>query len=224
MKRALLTLAALLIMIPVADARRKKDPAGTVQDGVFVDATKGYQFKIHDNWQARAKKDEENFRVVLTQKKYSIPIDYQRAPDYTYIPRFVVYADTTSLALPQFLDSLLSKTFKSAQMSEIKSEFEFLAQPEIIPKERKLPQIAGAPGIMWHGEAKYMKEVSTSAAASGGMRVNSAYAGAIFGAKNRDGRLLLVHIMCEEPFHEDVFAEVNEMITSLTWITPEKGD
>lgn len=221
MKRVLLVLAALLMMAPFADARRKKDPAGSVKDGVFYDESKGFQFKIHDNWQARIKKDEENFRVVLTQKKYGIPTDYLRAQDYTYIPRFVLYADTTSFSAAQFLDSLMSKTYRSSQKDEVKSEFEFLALPEIVPKERKVPKIAGETGIMWHGESMYVKEVSTSAAASGGMRVSGAYSGFIYGAKHKDGRLLLVHVMCEEPFSDEVKGEVTEMINSLAWTQPQ---
>ena len=224
MKRILLMLVAVLICVTAADARRKKETSGAIQDGVYQDNRFGFKFTIHSNWQARLKKNEENFRLVLTQKKFGIPPDYQQAPDYTYIPRLVIYADTSSFTASDLLDSLRSSTFKSKQKKEILSEFEFLNQPDIIPKDKKLPRIAGENGVVWEGESKYVKEVQESQTSDAGVRVYGGYSGHIIGVKSDQGILIMMHLMCERGFREDVYAEVTTMLNSLTFTPIGEGE
>lgn len=216
MKRILLIVLAMMLVVSTADARRKKEAAGTIQDGMYQDNKYDFQFKIHDNWQPRPKKDDDNFRLVLLAKNYGIPPQFANAKDYTYIPRMVVYADTTSMALSEFVDSLLSPSCKSKQKKTILSEFEFLSQPEIVPKDKKLPTIAGKPALVWQGEAKYVKDVSASASSAAVVRQGGAYSGCLVGIK--DGKtILLFQVMCESHFHDDVFGEAFQMINSLAW-------
>ncbi len=224
MKRLLIMLLAFLLFVNVADARRKKEVAGTITDGVYQDNRFGFKFKVHPNWQTRLKKDEDNFRLVLTQKNYGIPPDYQSAPDYTYIPRMIIFADTSSMSPNDMLDSLRSNTFKSKQKKEMLSEFELLNQQDIIPKDKKMPQIAGESGIVWEGEAKYTKEVQSSQSSNAGMRVYGAYSGNIIIVKSDAGHMLVIHLMCERNFHDAVYAEVAEMLGSLTFTPITKDD
>ncbi|MBK7141091.1 MAG: hypothetical protein IPH75_03290 [bacterium] len=224
MKRILIMLAAILITVGVADARRKKEVSGTITDGVYQDNRFGFKLTVHSNWQARMKKDEDNFRLVLTQKNYGIPPDYRSAQDYTYIPRLVIYADTSSMSPNDMLDSLRSSTFKSKQKKEILSEFEFLNQPDIIPKDKKMPQIGGKSGLVWKGESKYVKEIQESQASNAGMRVYGAYSGNVIIVKSDAGIMLVMHLMCEHNFHDDVYAEVATMLNSLAFTPISKDD
>jgi hypothetical protein len=223
MKRILVMLIALLICVNIADARRKKEVSGVVTDGVYQDNRFGFKFTVHTNWQARLRKDEDNFRVVLTQKNYGIPPDFRSAQDYTYIPRLVIYADTSSLSPVAMMDSLRSATYKSKQKKAILSEFEFLTQPEIIPKGKKMPQIAGESGLVWEGQAKYAKDIQVSQSSNAGTRVNGSYSGTIILVKGEDGIMLIMHLMCETNFHEAVYEEVAAMLNTFAF-TPLGAD
>ncbi len=225
MKRFLVMVLALVICVTAAEARRKKDVAGAIQDGVYQDNRFGFKMTVRANWQPRVKKDEENHRLILTQKNAEAPPHFQSAPDYTYIPRLVIWADTSSLSPAAMLDSLQSPSFKSKQKKDIMSEFEFLQQSEIIPKDRKLPTIAGKTGLVWEGETKYRKEVQASQASSAGVLVYGGYSGYIVGVRSDKGVLVMMQLMCERDFHERIYAEAVEMINTLEWVeAPPDGE
>ncbi|MCP4684320.1 MAG: hypothetical protein GY867_02630 [bacterium] len=221
MKKLVITILAGLMLAPMADARRKKPKAGAVKDGVYTDASYGFALSIHENWKARVNKKDDNVRLTITKKNYGIPSDFVNAPDYTKIPRIVVYVDTTSLGAHAFLDSLTSESFKSNQKKEIVKEFEIL-QPsdiydgEVVPKGRSRLEIAGESGVMWKGQVKYRQIVSTSASSVGGKLVRSSYGGAIGAVKHGD-HIYLFHVMCEWPYVATVLAEVEMTVRSLNW-------
>ena len=136
MKRLIITVIIMLMMVPVAEAGRKKKKTGKVKDGVYTDLKHNFNFTLDENWKIKVGKAPSKFRFALTQKKYGIPPDYTNTPDMTKTPSFVLFADTTTLGIFPFLDSLLSDTYKSDQKKEILKKFDFLAERDIIPKGR----------------------------------------------------------------------------------------
>jgi len=221
MKKLVIFVLAGLMLAPMADARRKKPKAGTLADGVYTDNSYGFQLTVHENWKARVNKLDDKVRLSITKKNYGIPNDFLNAPDYTKIPRIVVYVDTTSLGAHAFIDSLTSETFKSDQKKDIIKEFEILQQSDIydgpvVPKGRSRLEIDGESGLMWKGQVKYKQIVSTSASSVGGKLVRSSYGGAI-GAVKHEGNIHLFHVMCEWQYMATVLAEVEMTIRSLEW-------
>jgi len=214
MRRLLCVTLALLILAPAADAARKKAKAGKVNDGVYTDAKYDFTLKVHDNWKISIKKDKENVRLTMIQKKYGVPADYIDAPDNTEVPKLTIIVDTCSLGPHAFLDSLVSRKFKSKQKSRIVGKFDLLQQQEIIPKGRKRWEVGELSGLIWTGQSKYIKEVQTSASSVGGKRVYGSYGGIIAAIKRGDN-VILVHMMCEWSFFDNVMAEVRDILAGL---------
>jgi hypothetical protein len=219
MKKLVIFILAGLMLAPMADARRKKPKSGALSDGVFTDATYGFQLTVHENWKARLSKKDDNVRLTITKKNYGIPNDFLNAPDYTKIPRIVVYVDTTGMGTHEFVDSLTSETFKSKQKKEIVKEFEILQQSDIydggvVSKGKARLEIDGESGLLWKGQVKYKQIVSTSASSVGGKLVRSSYGGAI-GAVKQGNNIYLFHVMFEWAFEATVMAEIEMTIRSL---------
>ena len=155
MRKITIFFLILMICSPIVFARKPKDKAGKVVDRVFTDKKYNFQLTITDLWKYKVNKNKNNFRLVLTKAKYEIPSDYKDAPDYTMIPRINVFADTTSLSVPAFIDSLLSDSFKSKQKKEIYKEFEILSssggsgmkKEKIRPRKSRTLEIDGKRGV-----------------------------------------------------------------------------
>ena len=216
MKRLLIIASLFILLVPSADARRKRDKAGDINKDTYVDKKFGFSLKLDEQWKVKINDNDDNFRLVLVQKNYLIPPDYADAPDYTKVPRVVVYADTTSMGLTAFVDSLVSNTYKSDQMSTIKKEFEILWEQELVPRGEDRLDVAGEKAVRWTGQAKYVKEVATSASSIGGKRVYGAYGGAIIGVKKKD-TIVLFHVMSEWQYFQAVLDETMVFVNSLAW-------
>ena len=115
MKNLLIVTLFLAFGISTALAGRVKELSGTVENNVFKDKKYNFSLTLNDDWKYTLQKNEENFRLLLTQRNYDIPSGYISAPDYTQIPRIVLWTDTTSLNAFGFLDSLVSNTWRSGQ-------------------------------------------------------------------------------------------------------------
>ncbi|MBN1213248.1 MAG: hypothetical protein JXA92_11805 [candidate division Zixibacteria bacterium] len=219
MKKLIIIFSLILLMVSFADARRKVKKSGEIKDNVYTDAEYGFKLTLNDEWKSTVKKEKENFRLVLVKKNYDIPMDYKDAPDYTQVPRIVVYADTSTVPTLAFIDSLVSDTYKSDQKKEILKEYEILNEQEIIPKGHKPLSIgkSEAKGFQWLAQAKYTKEVATSISSLGGQRVYGSYGGAIIAVKNGNN-ILLFHMMCEYQFFESIFNEMLQIVNTLEWV------
>ena len=86
----------------------------------------------------------------------------------------------------------------------------------VVTKSRELLYLDSLPASLWFGEAQYVKNVTLSAAAQSGKRVNGDYAGTIVAVKNGDN-LLLFHLMSEGMYHSSVWQEIRTMIEGLKW-------
>jgi len=220
MGRFLLIILAFAMVAPVAQGGRKKAKAGEIKENVYTDAKYGFRLTLHENWKPRVNDADDAARLVLTQRNYAIPTKYKDAPDYTKIPRLVVYVDTTSTSAPVFIDSLVSQNFKSKQKSAMVGELEFLQEKDITPKGKARIELAGTTGFFWKGQSKYVKEIAESASATTGRREYGNYGGAIY-AVNRDQYIILFHVMCEWEFYETVVAEAESIIKSIEFIESE---
>lgn len=216
MKKLLILGLTLALLAPATQARKKQGKAGKITDNVFLDSKYGFSITVHENWKARPGKAKGNMRLRLIQRKYSIPSEYIRAPDYTKIPMLVVYVDTTSLGVHAFIDSLTNVDFKSKQKKAILKEFDFLNEQDIIPKRRSRIEIAGESALIWKGLARYTKEVQETATSLSGKWVKSEYGGAIAAVK-LDKNIILIHIMTEWGYFDQVMQEVLPMILGMTF-------
>jgi hypothetical protein len=216
MKRILLTILALLLVVTAVDARRKRELAGSVKDGWYQDDKYELKMQINDNWKANVGEADGTTRLILVQKKFAIPARYSDAADYTYIPKVVVWVDTSSLSPSAFMDSLASGNWKGKQLKVIRADCEILNQKEVTPKGRKMKTLAKETSVDWDAEAKYVKDIASSSSSASGVRVNGAYFGKIVVVKH-GGMMYLFQLMCESDFTESVLKEVLPMIESLAF-------
>ncbi len=228
MRKTLLVLLALTLCVSVSHAKRKSDKAGKVTDQVFTDKQYDFSFSINKEWKHSIKANKLNYRIILTQKNYEIPPDYMDAPDYTQIPKLVVWVDTTSYSASAFIDSLVSEKYKSDQKKDIFREFDVLNpssassgtyRENLISKGKRTFSLADEKAIRWTGSVAYMKEVALSASSKSGKRVRGAYGGTIVGVKHGD-MIILFHMICEWVYHPQIESEIMAMINSLKWVEP----
>jgi hypothetical protein len=217
MKRLILTVLALILAVSIADARRKREMAGTVKDGFYQDDAYELKIPINDNWKANVGTEGASTRVILVQKKFAVPQRYADAADYTYIPKVVVWVDTSSLSPQVFLDSLVSDTWKSKQKKSIDADFDILSQKDLTPKGRRLRTLAKETSSEWEGEAKYVKDVASSSSDNSGVRVSGKYYGLIIAVKH-SGTMYLFQLMCESDYGESILKEVRSMVDSLAFV------
>ncbi len=218
LKKILLSGLLVVLAAPAVTARRKIEKSGEIKDGVFIDKTYHFQFKIHENWKPHLGKKKDPFRISLVQRDYGIPADYQSAPDYTTVPRIDVYAGKCNQGVFPFVDSLLSDTYSSKQKKTILKEFEILNQKDLIPRGRRILELGGSKAIRVDFQAKYVKEVQMSTSTLAGKRVYGSYGGTIVAVKDKDtNRIVIFHLMCEWEFFEPVMGEVMQMVGTFKW-------
>ena len=208
LKRVLIGGLLVFLSVPSVLARRKIEKSGVIEDDVFVDNTYHFQFSLHKNWKPHLGKKKDPFRISLVQRDYGIPADYQSAPDYTTVPRLVVYAGKCEEGVIPFVDSLLSDSYSSKQKKEILKEFDLLNQKELDSSK----------AVRVDGQAKYIKEVQMSTSTLAGKRVYGSYGGTIIAVKNKKTDVIVVfHLMCEWDFFDPVMGEVLQMVSSFAW-------
>lgn len=221
MTSSLIVIALFGMMIaPTVDAGRKVKKTGKVSDGFFVDGKYSFKIKMDHEWKTKLNKAEKPIRLILTQKNFQVPVDYINAVDYTKEPRIVLWADTTSMAIGPFIDSLVSDSYKSDQKKEILKEFEILFEPKLTPRGKKRLSIAGQKGFVWKARANYTNEVATSSSSIGGKRVYGSYGGAIIGVK-KDDLVLLFHVICEFQYFEAIYNRTMQFANSIEWAESE---
>jgi len=232
MKKLILACLVLALFVPSLQARKKKEEAGKVKDLVYTDKKYDFSFSINKGWNYNIQANKENFRVVLTQRSYDNPPDYLDTPEYTKVPRIVVYADTSSISALVFLDSLVSGTYSSDQKQEILKEFEIINEQAVeegterdktVTRKRGTITIDELSAALWEGKANYRKYVSTSISAIGGRRVYGAYGGGVVVAK-KDNTIVLFHVISEWNYFANIMQDALAMITTLNWGSEKKEE
>ena len=227
MTRVISFFMVLLIAVPIS-AAKKKERAGTVTDMVYTDSEFDFSFKVLENWSYKLRKSGDQFRLVMLQKNYAVPADYANAPDYTKVPRVIIWADTSSSDVVTFVDSLVSETFKSEQKKEIMKEFDIFASGpsgsggynEVpVPRKRTPMTIGGERGIVWNAQMKYTQDVTLSQASRSGKTVHGAYGGSIVGIR-KGNKIVLADLICEWPYFPQAQEELMAMINSFAWVPP----
>ncbi len=225
MRRLIITLIIIAIAVPCLQARRPRNKAGEVKDQVYTDKKYNFKVSLNDEWKYKIRKNDDNFRTVLVQKNYEIPPDYLDAPDYTMVPRLVLWVDTTSMSVFAFMDSLLSESYSSDQKKELFREFDILndniseggnSREKLVTRKKRALNIGEYKALEWTGQMKYRKEVAESASSIGGKRVIGAYGGSMLGIK-KDNNIYLFHLICEWNYFESNKAKAMEIINSITW-------
>ncbi|MFQ5498116.1 MAG: hypothetical protein ACE5FH_00450 [Candidatus Zixiibacteriota bacterium] len=226
MRKLIILMLVMAIAAPSIHARKKRPKAGTVKDKVYTDSKHEFKLTLNPNWKYSIGKAKAHYRITLVQKAYEIPPKYMTAPNYTQIPRLVLYVDTCSLGAKAVVDSLMSPTYKSDQKSRMLREFEILLDGQmgtgfyrykVVPRKNRILSIADQKAFLWIGKSRYTAEVTESSSSSTGKRVEGNYGGAIVAIK-KGNLLLLFHVLCEYEYFPSVYKEAMEMIESVEFL------
>jgi hypothetical protein len=213
MKKILMTIVMLALLVNFADAR-KKDVAGNVENGVYLDEKYNYSIGVPDGWNYSIRKNDSKLRMTMTKKQYDIPIHFQNAPNYTTAPKISIYVDTTSLTVDQFIDSLTSDKFKSKQKGAMLPEMKILNGP-FQQKKRAKMIIGDLSGVKIAGQQKYTVQVQRSGSQSDQADVCSDFfGGSIFFLK--EGNLIIaIHMICEWRYFDVNENDFQEILNTL---------
>ncbi|MEA1981695.1 MAG: hypothetical protein U9N54_12095 [candidate division Zixibacteria bacterium] len=223
MRKLLIILLALILAVPLTFARRPRSKSGEVEKMVFTDKKHDFQITLLEDWKYSIKKNEDDFRIVLTKKNYEIPPDYLDAPDYTMVPRIVLWVGEDKMSPFQFIDSLISDSYDSDNKGEIKKEFEILndniseqgnVRNELSTRKKKAMEINDKKAFLWTGQMIYRKDIAESASSVGGKRVNGKYGGAIVVLKD-EKQVFAFHLICEWNYFETNLNELMKVVSSF---------
>lgn len=225
LKRITFILLALCVCIPSAYAKKKKPKAGEVENNVFTDTKHKFELMLSEEWKANILKNDDDFRLILVQKKFEIPPDYLDAPDYTFVPRISIYVGESDMSSFALLDSLLSETYSSDLKKELFKEFEILNSQSVgegteregtITKKRKPFNVGeDLKGVMWYGMSKYIKYVTTSASSQAGKRVYGDFQGGVIILELDKKKKILFHAMSEGLYFPSVWNELERLVNSI---------
>ncbi len=216
MKNSLILFLAFFVVVNIADARRGSKKAGEVEKGVYTDAIYGFSLSFPDAWDVSVKKDDQDIRVVLTKKEYEVPMAFQHAPNYTTVPKITVIADTSTMSLPVFVDSLLSDNYKTDQKKNILSETKILFG-DFQERSRTRQSIGGYEGIILGGRQQYTIQVQRQGSESDKADVvTDYYGGAVAFVRNTDNNtLLVINFICEDRYFSHLEKEFMGIVNTL---------
>ena len=227
-KRLLITFIVLVLAVNIAGAR-KTSKAGKIAGGIYTDAKYNFSFGINDDWDTSIKKGKKPVRITLIKKEYDIPMHFQHASTYTTIPKITVYADTTSLGLKQFVDSLLNDKYKTSQKKAIMEKFKLL-YGDYTSKKSSKKVVGELVGYKISGEQKY--SIRVSSAGTGGDEtsgsfgdydvVSDLYGGSVFFAK-QGNIIVMMHFICESLYFDTLDLDFEKIIKTFKFgESPEK--
>jgi hypothetical protein len=213
MKKILMTIVTIALLVNFADAR-KKDMAGNVENGVYLDGKYNFSINVPDAWNSSIRKDESKLRVTMTKKQFDIPIHFQNAPNYTTAPKVSIFVDTTSMPIDQFIDSLLSDKYKSKQKNAMLAEMKIINGPFQLKKRAKM-LVGELAGIKIAGQQKYTVEVQRSGSDSDqGDVCSDFFGGSVFFVKNGNV-IIIIHMICEWRYFDANEKDFIELLNSF---------
>jgi len=226
MRKVVIALILLAIMAPAINARRPKDKAGLFKDNVYRDKKYDFELTVPDGWKCKVMKNDDSFRFTLIQNSFEIPSYYIDAPDYTQIPRTVVFVDTTSMSARVFLDSLVAEDYRSDQKKEILKEFDILnrqsagsgmTREDVVSRKKKRLNVGDLKGMYWTGQVNYRNEVAeSSSSVNAAKRVHGALGGLIVTIK-KENTIMVFHTICEWTYFEGIRGQMLDMVNTLKW-------
>jgi len=187
--------------------------AGEIKDGVYTDTDYQFSLKVPVGWSAKVKEAKSALRLAMDQTSADPPKQFTGdLRDYMQIPTVVVIVDTTSLTVGQFIDNLLSPKFESKQKSGMLRLLKLISKPhEILKRSEVTFEDASATMI----EARQPYEMEVSARGSDrAIVVNDHKYGSMFFTV-RDGRVYVIHLICEYQTSSPIVEVYNAMIGSL---------
>lgn len=225
MKRLILVLVLAILVVPTAQARKKKPKAGKVANSTYVDRTYNFELTVPENWKASIKKEKDINRVNFIQKSYEPPSYYASSPENTKVPRISVFVAETKLGPMAYIDSILSSSYKDDYKKKMFRDMDLIneataAQGEIrekiLPRKKKRIEIGDLKASIWTAQVNYTRLISESSSSDAVRRIRGTYGGCFITIKNGD-KLLVLSMICEWNFFDEIYEFTLQLAKSLKW-------
>jgi hypothetical protein len=212
-KSGLIVFLVVLICLPSAFARKKKDKTGAIVENVYTDAEYDFKLTIRENWQGKVFSEPSNYRLEVEQTNPEIPPEYAEYASEMPLPAMSIYLATVDLTPVAFVDSLLSQTYKSDQKKEILKDVDFFDESisfqGFTTRIKKGVKFGDLDGVQWEGTARYNIKM-------GEQSISNETAVGLLGIK-KGKNLLLFLTGHDKRYFRKLFDEAIEMAMSVKW-------
>ncbi len=132
-KKLVVSLVALtLVFAGASSLHAKAKKTGEVEKTVYTDSKYGFQVTGLKNWKMKAEKEPSLVRVVMTQRNFKVSTIAGADKYTTSIPAILILADTTSLSLEEFEESLLGEGKLLKNKEDFMLKLDLLANSEVL--------------------------------------------------------------------------------------------
>jgi hypothetical protein len=212
MKKSICVALTCLILVAMTVVPASAKKAGEVKDDVYTDGSYKFSLKVPTGWAPSIREEKSPLRLVLTQKSYPVPEQFQDRRDYAQIPTMSVLVDTTSLTVDQFTDNLLDTKSKSKQRAFFLKNMPLINRNHDILK--RSPVTAGdAKAIALEVRQEYSLEVAQPGSDMADV-VQDYKSGQIY-ITVKNGLVYVIHGICEyklnssyKQFFDGIFASL----------------
>jgi hypothetical protein len=194
MKKAICLVLTSLFLVAIIAAPALAKKAGEVKDDVYTDADLKFSVKVPTGWSPTIKDVKSPLRLVLIQKSYPVPEQFQNNRDYAQIPTISVLVDTTSLTVEQFVDSLLDAKYKSKQKQFFTRNMPLIAKTHDVLKRSNVTA-GDAKALALEVRQQYSLEVAQAGSDMADV-VQDYKSGQIF-VTVKNGLVYVIHGICE---------------------------
>jgi hypothetical protein len=213
MKKSLSVILTAVFVLALFSFPVYAKKAGKIKDDVYTDSEHGFSLKIPVGWSASVKKAKRPLRLSLDQKSPVEPQQFRgELRDYMQIPSIKILVDTCSVTSEQFFKNLQDPKYSSKQkdfflkyMRILKGRYEILKSKDMT--------ISGEKATLIEVRLPYEVEVSKRGTDRADV-INDNKTGSIL-LSCRDGKVYMIHMICEYQTSAQILEMFNVMINSL---------
>jgi hypothetical protein len=121
-----------LVLAGASGSLAKAKKTGEVEKTLYTDSKFGFQVTGLKNWKMKSQKEPSLLRVVMTQRNFKVSTIPGASQYTTSIPTILILADTTSLSLEQFEESLLGKGKLLHNKEDFMLKLDLLSNSEVL--------------------------------------------------------------------------------------------
>jgi hypothetical protein len=158
MKKAISTnLLIFLLLFMTGISWAGKEKTGKVENDTLIDQKFGYKLNVLSNWKVKLEKEPSLIRSTLIKKNYAVDKSSTMIEEERIIPAIIIWADTTTLSLPEIENSLIEGKGNFRNKDEYLMKLETLTSYELI----STADIAldSVPGKVYGFKKSYLRNV-----------------------------------------------------------------
>jgi hypothetical protein len=158
MKKAIsMNLLIFLLLFMAGISWAGKEKTGRVENDTLIDQKFGYRLNVLSNWKVKLEKEPSLIRSTLSKKNYAVDKSATMIEEERLIPTIVIWADTTSLSLPELENNLIKGKGNFRNKNEYLMKLETLTNYELISTANIA--LDSVPGKVYGFKKSYLRNV-----------------------------------------------------------------